>query len=251
MSNPIARGPKSRFDTMFELLLPLLLVALLLGIVNSGTTFFEHEGNSLDILLQSLTPENSQGRQTYFFDFGRLSPDEGVEFSFYTTFVSEVTVKNSYGTVIYHESRNGGFYARVFPDRSANATLEITPLCTNCGFESYDRLSYTYYTRFPYYEVKILLDGLIAALALIWIAYFFRNSHPVKRIRWLIALFGPPVGLFMLSWYWYAFGYEQWFIAAVFAAVAVILEIVFAFVIPQIMKEALKSSNSPKGWEQS
>jgi hypothetical protein len=160
-----------------------------------------------------------------------------VLFSFSTTFVSDVLVKNSDGATLYHESRNGDFYAKIFPDRLGNITLEITPLCSDCKFDQYASLRYTFYARYPYYEIRIVLNGVILASAFVISLNDFREYHPVKRLRWLIALVSPVAALLLASWYLYAFGYDQWF-AVLLAALSVATTITLSLIIPKMLRDS-------------
>jgi hypothetical protein len=186
--------------------------------VSNSSFAFQRQGISHYQPLTTLPVSTSLGPRIYVLELGRFSPDEGVEFYIYSgSQILEVQVALDQ-SVQYSETRNGIFYMSAFPDKYANITLSIRPLCNACKWDGLESVDYTLYSRFPYYELKILIFACWTSGVVVLLAYYFRGHLVVKRLLALIVGFVPPILLLYLAWYLFAFDKEQWWAAVLAGA---------------------------------
>jgi len=170
----------------------------------SETSFWK-EGNIYDYTLYDKAPTIVEGRQAHILSLGRMSPDNGVfVFVYSPKVVVRVEIFGSDGRVFYNEARNGSLSCRVFPDRTSDLTVRVTNL-SGAKYENLESILYTEYSRYPYYELKILVTSLPASMFLVGLARYFEERLSVKGWFHLVIRILPTVALAFFTWYLYAF----------------------------------------------
>jgi hypothetical protein len=230
-------------ERLYNALAAALLIAMIsyvfVGLVDQSRSRFAHEGHEYSYSISDLPTTVVQGRIVYSLSLGKLTPDQGVEVSFYPVSPSlidyDMRVVASDGNMLRQQTGNTGYFARIYPERVVNLTFMIIPLCVECSLKGYEGGFYTYISIAPFFEFKVVAYacGAMALVAFLERLYLKeRNQFSTRTFTYYLTIGAIFVGMSFFSWYAYAYGNQQWYFSTVLAVVTFLSGVVLAYLKP-------------------